>query len=415
MNRLAWWLLLFLFVPRAGLAQTTWLSVPWVELGGDAQLIARVIVNTPADCPSILLDGQARRMAPRTPVPDGFRPVCEASIPRATRAASINGRRLRLPRRTPRRIVAFGDTGCRINAEQVQDCNSADQWPFARVAERAAATRPDLVIHVGDYLYREVPCPPDKPAFCGGTPNGDSWEAWNADFFTPAAKLLRAAPWVVARGNHETCQRSWRGWFYYLDPRPWAGAACEGFTAPYVARVGAFQIVVLDSSSVSAMADPQQARTFAAELGSVKVSHAWLVDHHPFWLISADQAGQPQPLTLPLQDAWREVAPRGIDLILSGHVHLFQALGFEDQRPPQLVVGTGGTALNMAINDPVHAAVGGTRIVSSETHEVFGYLLLTKTAERWTATLRTAGDHTVVRCAIAEGRINCQTPREPAS
>lgn len=46
----------------------------------------------------------------------------------------------------------------------------------------------------------------------------DSWEAWRADFFAPAAPLLSRAPWVPARGNHELCSRAGPGWFYFLDP-----------------------------------------------------------------------------------------------------------------------------------------------------------------------------------------------------
>src|ERR1700693_2442318 len=93
--------------------------------------------------------------------------------------------------------------------------------------------------------------PADKQAMCGGTPAGDNWEAWNADFFTPAAKLLAAAPWGFSRGNHEDCERSWRGWFYYLDPRPWNGT-CERFSSPYLVTLGTFELVMLDSASVSA-------------------------------------------------------------------------------------------------------------------------------------------------------------------
>ncbi len=72
---------------------------------------------------------------------------------------------------------------------------------------------------------------------CGGTPAGDNWEAWNADFFAPAAKLLAGAPWVFTRGNHESCDRSWRGWFYYLDPRPWDGT-CQEYSPPYTVKIG---------------------------------------------------------------------------------------------------------------------------------------------------------------------------------
>jgi hypothetical protein len=39
--------------------------------------------------------------------------------------------------------------------------------------------------------------------------------------------------------------------------------------------------------------------------------------------------------------------PPSIKMIVSGHIHMFEALSFGDDnppRPPQLVVGTGGTS-----------------------------------------------------------------------
>jgi len=408
-------LLLSMSLPVAPSAAPPLLAPPWVEIGAGGQIVARAIVNEPSACPSVLIDGRTHPMTLRAPVPDGFRPACEFPIPSNARAASIAGRPLRLPRPNPRRIVTFGDTGCRINAVRVQNCNDLDEWPLPRVAERAAAARPDLVIHVGDYLYREVACPPDRQAFCGNTPIGDGWEAWNADFFTPAAKLLSAAPWVVARGNHEDCNRSWRGWFYYLDPRPWAGMVCEPFSAPYVVRLGAFEVVVLDSSGVTATGDEQQTRIFAEQLSSLKTTHAWLVDHHPFWVLSADADGQPQPVTIPLQEAWTRASPRGIDLIVSGHVHLFEALTFEDKRPPQIVAGMGGTLLGTLVTDRLDGvAVGGTRIATIDTHRTFGYTLFTRVGARWRIALRTPQDGTVVACTITGRQSKCEPPQHPA-
>ena len=34
-----------------------------------------------------------------------------------------------------------------------------------------------------------------------------------------------AAPWIVVRGNHESCSRAGQGWWRFLDPRPLAPAA----------------------------------------------------------------------------------------------------------------------------------------------------------------------------------------------
>jgi hypothetical protein len=81
---------------------------------------------------------------------------------------------------------------------------------FPRFAGQAARTRPDLMIHLGDYLYRESPCQPGDNR-CTGTPWGDNWATWNADFFEPAAPLLHHTVWLMARGNHEECGRAGNG------------------------------------------------------------------------------------------------------------------------------------------------------------------------------------------------------------
>jgi hypothetical protein len=81
---------------------------------------------------------------------------------------------------------------------------------FPRFAGQAARTRPDLMIHLGDYLYRESPCQPGDNR-CTGTPWGDNWATWNADFFEPAAPLLHHTVWLMARGNHDECGRAGNG------------------------------------------------------------------------------------------------------------------------------------------------------------------------------------------------------------
>jgi len=185
----------------------------WVELGPEGRPVVRA-VTAGATCPSILIDGRAETMRVRaaSTMPDLPVTTCETTIATDARAASIDGQDLPLPRPSPRRIVVIGDTGCRVIAGSgtstgaYQDCNDPAAWPFPEIARRAAAWQPDLVIHVGDYLYRESPCPPGN-AGCAG-PTGFDWATLDVDFFTPAAPLLRAAPWVFVRGNHENCARS---------------------------------------------------------------------------------------------------------------------------------------------------------------------------------------------------------------
>jgi hypothetical protein len=287
-------------------------------------------------------------------------------------------------------VVVFGDTGCRIKGARVQDCNDPAKWPFETIANQAAAEKPQLMIHVGDYLYRESPCPGDAQSACGGTPVGDNWEAWRADFFAPAAKLLAAVPWAFSRGNHEDCERAWRGWFYYLDPRPFNGT-CERYSPPYLIKLGAFELVMLDSSPViEDKLDQQQVDEYSRQLSSIHATNAWLVDHHPFWgFKSGPLDGQPAPISVPLAAAWEKSTPAGIHLVLSGHIHLFELLSFDHGRPTQIVAGDGGTELAMPIRTSVSGRlVHGAKIVTAGSEHEFGYTLLTRDAAKWTLTLK---------------------------
>jgi hypothetical protein len=401
-----------LTVAAAALACGQPLSTAWVTVRDGGKAIARIVVKTEQDCPAIQIDGMSRPMQLRQPLPQGLRPACEFEITSGAKKASIEGQMLALPRDNPSRVIAIGDTGCRIKGDELQACNDPAQWPFAQVATQAAEEKPGLVIHVGDYLYRETPCPAGKQSICGGTPAGDNWEAWNADFFTPAAKLLAAAPWAFSRGNHEDCGRSWRGWFYYLDPRPWNGK-CEPYSAPYVIKLGAFQLVMLDSASVSANTlNQDQASIYARQLGSLHPVHAWLADHHPFWgLLTDAELGKPASVSPTLAEAWERASPSGIDLILSGHVHLFELFSYDHGRPTQLVAGDGGTSLAEPLEGSLRGtAAKGASVVSGRSQRQFGYSLLTRHGKTWDLTLKNRARHTLEICTIPSGRASCETP-----
>ena len=383
------------------------LTPAWVELGEGGRAIARVVVSAPGECPSISIDGATRSTAARLPVPTGFVAACEASIPQGTKTASINGQSLILPKPNPSRIVVFGDTGCRVKGAEIQDCNDPEKWPFPIVAANAAAARPDLMIHVGDYLYREDMCPPARQSFCGGNPSGDNWETWNADFFSPAAKLLRAVPWAFSRGNHENCQRAWRGWFYYLDPHPWRGDTCEANQPPYAVKLGGFELILFDSSAAGdVMAGPVIDR-FARELASIRATHAWLVAHHPFWGFATTNSAW-VPSTPGLQEAWTKAAPKGIDLVVSGHVHLFELLSFDHDVPPALVIGEGGTKLANPITASLTGEqLGPAKVVDGTSEHEFGYTVLTRAGDGWRLMLKNLKDRVLADCSIRGRETSC--------
>src|SRR6201999_4366668 len=85
--------------------------------------------------------------------------LCAATLANGVQKVAILGHDLPVPVGMPQKILVVGDTGCRIKGTTVQDCNDPAKWPFPHVAVVAAKLKPDLVVHVGDYLYRESACP----------------------------------------------------------------------------------------------------------------------------------------------------------------------------------------------------------------------------------------------------------------
>jgi hypothetical protein len=356
--------------------------------------------------------------------------TCELSpLPTGTTSAVVNaswgsgpqGITLPLPKANPQTIVVIGDTGCRMQVGDVwQACNqnvftpngwtttyatTPEGYPFAATAANAAALHPDLVIHVGDYMYRDNECPPDM-AGCAGSPWGYGWDGWEADFFVPAAPLLAAAPWIVARGNHEQCTRAGQGWYRFLDPNPYdttnvktcnlsaydiptaspsfATTSPElsgSYNAAYGVSIGSgTQVLVFDSNNVSksAVTSPGSGATLgqflaytneAATINALAVNpstqfNIW-ANHHPILGFSEGSVGATptggQPALLSVLEAAypSSIFPPGINMVLHGHTHLFEAIDFApiptgtaNGYPATFVSGNAGTQLDTALPSP---------------------------------------------------------------
>ncbi len=188
--------------------------------------IAARTVNTAPGISAAAIIGGAAAGGPGKPA---LFPVssCEYPLPSGTTSALVAGRSLPVPKANPTTIVVIGDTGCRLQTDNGwQSCNDTNPngtdtpYPFAAIAAAAAAQNPDLVLHVGDYAYRDNECPAGLGYNCGGSPWGFGWDTWEADLFTPGAPLLAAAPWIMTRGNHEQCNRAGQGWYRFLDTQP---------------------------------------------------------------------------------------------------------------------------------------------------------------------------------------------------
>jgi hypothetical protein len=433
----------------------------YVIMGPDGIAIARVITAA-TECPAIDLDGVARPMSVRMPAqtvparpaasplpppkPSAF-PVttCELAIPPGTARASVDGRALPLPKAHPKRIVLIGDTGCRVVSstyQLYQACNDPALWPFGRVADAAAATEPDLVIHVGDYHYREGPCPGGN-AGCAGSPWGYGYDAWRADLFEPARKLLEAAPWIVVRGNHESCNRAGQGWWRFLDPRPVAPkqdcnqAANDdigNYSASYAVPLGRdsdTQFLVFDSSSVGlAPLDPADLmyRNYRAELEGVfaagaRTPHNFFLSHHPVLGFAANP-GNPQspfPGNAGLQSVLQPLFgstlfPANVDAVIAGHNHLLEVVSFATPHPLQFITGNGGDWTDEPFPVPFPSGVQpapGAVVADLVATTRFGYMTMERDGPGWVLKGFDVKGAPLTTCALSARKAACTPVADP--
>ena len=423
----------------------------FVVLGPEGGAVARVI-TTAAFCPRIDIDGDARpmsvRMVPATipgrpsrsdpPAQPTAFPVltCEATIPANARNAAIGGYPLPLPKANPQRILILGDTGCRIVTGAAQACNDPAQWPFARVSDTAAAMRPDLVIHVGDFHYRESACPPGN-AGCAGSPWGYGWDAWKADLFDPARNLLAAAPWIVMRGNHESCNRAGQGWWRFLDPRPVAArqdcnAAADddigNYSEPYAVPLGRdadTQFLVFDSSWVGLAPLPPtdlMYRNYHAQLQTTfalgaRTPRAFFMSHHPV-LGFASNPGNPQapfPGNAGLQSVLAALYPTvlfppTIEALLAGHNHMFEVVSFATPHPPQFILGNGGDWMDDPFPVPFPAGkepAPGAVVAEIVSSTRFGFMTMERSGAGWRMQAWDARGQPLTSCTLGERNARC--------
>ena len=362
----------------------------WSQHGPAGLVAVRAIVAEGLPCPVASVENQAQNMRVRaggngnTAAGNDKNPAfdpsfavtsCEIDVPATTRQVEVDGQSVAMPKAAVQRIILLGDTGCRIKmpangkGDPIQDCSSPAAWPWARIAGAAAREQPDLVIHVGDYHYREY-C--DDPLRCTplrerGVVVSYGWAGWQADFFAPAAPLLAPAPWVFVRGNHENCDRGGEGWMRFLSPSPYQACTDQrsktstrsvlgnNFTADaWKLDIDAgLGLVVVDNAGHEdyrhVKETPQDIAHFQRTLGVLRQpteQKLWLLSHRPLWYDLLGQASQPNAF----QQVLREALPPTVQLAVGGHEHAFQTLNFAPSasavsRPAQLIVGGGGTQL----------------------------------------------------------------------
>ncbi len=395
-------------------------ATAWVQLidGGLAE--ARAVIEG-TECPDAEIDGLRRPMQVRAePDPAAFpQTVCSLVLPRTARSVSVGGHALPSPPPGEiNRIVIMGDTGCRVHDHNVQACNDPRAWPFALVIRRAVSEKPDLIIHVGDYYYRETACPAGYVG-CADTPHGDIWPSWQADFFDPAQPLLDAAPWLFARGNHESCSRGGKGWDRLLEAAPLPRRCSLGSPAFSAPLGGGVTVHVLDSADAEdRVATPDEIAYVVNQLARLphgaETHDDWILTHRPFWGEAPAFALGPLGVFSVGINRTEQLAARGKDLsavslILSGHIHHFASFSFGDARPAQLVVGTGGDAGEPFDPAKVHTSEVYIDGLEAETltFQQYGYFVMERGPSGWNGLFKNLDGKPVARCTLTGRALNC--------
>ncbi|QHJ00689.1 serine/threonine protein phosphatase [Xylophilus rhododendri] len=423
----------------------------WTEIGANNQVIVRAI-TTAGTCPRIAINGAFSTMALRAPAttvaqrptasaaadskPSVFAvTACETLLASSATDVFVGGRAMPLPKAAPQRIAVLADTGCRLKKADnaYQPCLDTNAWPFATIAATIASMKPDLVMHIGDYHYRENACPTDI-AGCKDSPWGYGWDTWAADFFTPGAPLLAAAPWVVTRGNHEECARAGQGWSRFLDVRPFSAAmSCDdpandnggNVSDPYAVALGSdTQIVLFDSAKVGTAGLPTTDYKFpiyqdqfrkVAAIAADTTKTTLFANHHPILAFAPLAGAAPAPGNTGLQAVMKTLNPvtyypDGVKIALHGHVHDFQAISFSTNHPATFVTGNGGDNVDVNLPDPLPAGTTPApgAVLDKITHtNTFGFMMMERSGSQWLYKAYTKTGVLLTTCVPNGSKIAC--------
>lgn len=278
--------------------------------------------------------------------------------------------------------VIMGDSGCRgktgsFGSRYYQDCSLTDassdkpySWPYKAFADQASTLEPDLVFHTGDYHYFW-----EDDSFWTGSDGQDRFEYWLQEMLIPTQSLLRTAPWVFSRGNHERCTpASWfgDGWHTMFGP---TNATCTNpvipawyiDVAPGDGNTPPYRFIMIDTSNTQLVGN---GFTDAAQQSKAAIDgSSWITHYPPLKLVyysSAPHFGDKYVLKAindALSSACTDPSCRP-EATFTGHQHLYQQLELNDNNGDLLtkviIVGHSGTALDQS-KLPVGEAQGRFR------------------------------------------------------
>jgi len=206
------------------------------------------------------------------------------------------------------RGLILGDPGYATGGAQARVRDAAQQW--LQQHARPGRADLDLLLITGDLAYQS-----------GSNPQ------FQENFFQPYAAWLRNVPAWPTYGNHDA-----RRWAFYtifsLPTRAESGGVASGSEHYYSLDVGPVHVVVLDSEDTDLRKSGRMYRWLEQDLQATQ--QPWLIAmfHHPPYTKGSHDSDRWRDSWGRMVDMRQTFLPlleqQGVDLVLSGHSHLYE-------------------------------------------------------------------------------------------
>jgi len=202
---------------------------------------------------------------------------------------------------SPFNFIVLGDFGGNSNNPATGFWSTA-----AKVCEAAADNRNNpktILLQMGDHT------------------NSGVFDEWQPQFFLPCRNILKNTVSYNVRGNHDTIGDGPSAFSSYFSPPTIGGS---GSNLYYSFNYGNVHFILLDGNQSLGEGSPQR-KWIANDLASPSaISATWRIVsiHQSPYTYSSGHEGVPEEQDL----ATKVLAPGGVNIVFSGHNHLYQRL-----------------------------------------------------------------------------------------
>jgi len=215
--------------------------------------------------------------------------------------------------------------------------------------------------------------------------------------------------------------RAGLGFLRLMGPEAFdAAAPCNPHLAPFLVSLGGVTLAAMDNADAPDTDIAQKlVPAYIAEFQNLAavLAPVWYVGHRPIW------AAISGPLNIPIGGNATIIAaasqapmPPNVALMLSGHIHTFEAINYDGAVPPQIVAGNGGDNLDITpvdLKGAIFQGRSGVRVKDGLSVGGFGFLLITRQDANWSIDLYDSLGRRKGQCLFtpgsgeSTGRVDC--------